>query len=199
VSWLGDCKINVPGLQSKIHTAFSLGTVILLIGAGLWGARQRLKDVQPSQYALVTRPDILAARWIEENIAPEARLLVNSFPAFSNSVIVGSDGGWWLPLLSQQQTTLPPISYAFEQDPWPDYLNQINALTFEIQANGIQNSAVLSQLKERGITYVYVGQLQGMVNSGGPLFTVEQLLTCPSFRIVYHQDRVWIFQIQQVP
>jgi hypothetical protein len=194
--WLDDRKITAPGQQSKIHTAFSLGVVILLIGAGFWGARQGLNEVQPSKFSLVTRPDILAATWIQENTAPEARLLVNSLPAFGNSVIVGSDGGWWLPLLTRQQTTVPPINYTFEQDPWPGYRDQINALTFEIQAKGIQNPDVLSQLKDRGISYVYVGQLQGQVNSGGPLFTVEQLLADPSFRLVYHQDRVWIFQIQ---
>jgi hypothetical protein len=101
--------------------------------------------------------------------------------------------------LARRHVTVPPINYAFEHDPWPGYLEQVNALTFEIQANGIQNPNVLSQLKARGISYIYVGQRQGQVNSGGPLFTVEQLLADPSFHLVYHQDRVWIFQIQQAP
>jgi len=198
-SWLNDRKTIAPNLKSKTYIVFSLGAVILLIGASLWGARQRLNDVQPSKFSLATRPDILAAAWIRDNIAPEARLLVNSFPAFGNSVIVGSDGGWWLPFLARRQTTLPPINYGFERDPWPGYRKQINALTFEIQEKGVQNPDVLSQLKDRGISYVYVGQRQGQVNSGGPLFTAEQLLADPNFRLVYHQDRVWIFQIQQTP
>jgi hypothetical protein len=125
--------------------------------------------------------------------------LVNSFFAYNNSVIVGSDGGWWLPILARRQITVPPINYSSEQNTWPGYLDQTNALTFEIRAKGIQNPVVLTQLKDRGISYAYIGQLQGLVNSGGPLFTAGQMLSDSNFRLVYHQDRVWIFQIQHMP
>ena len=196
VGWLGDLKNAAPQLSQmspRIQTVLSLGAAVLLIGVGGLGMPQRAKDVQPSVYSLATRPDVLAAKWIQENTAPTTRLLVNSFPAFRNSVIVGSDGGWWLPMLSGRKITVPPIIYTFERDPWPGYRNQVNTLTFAIQAKGIQNPDILTQLKEQGIDYVYIGQLQGMVNSTGPLFTVEQLLSDPNFRPVYHQDRVWIF------
>ncbi len=194
--WLVSRKIVAPALRSKIHPVFSLEAVVLLIGIGLWGASQRLRDVQPYLSVLAARPDILAATWIQENTPPETQLLANSFPAFSNSVIVGSDGGWWLPLLAHRHTTIPPITYSFEQDPWPGYRDQVNSLTFEVQAKGIQDPDVLSQLKDRKISYIYIGQRQGQVNSAGPLFTASQLLTDPNFRLVYHQDRVWIFQIR---
>jgi hypothetical protein len=195
--WLDEWKIETRVIKSKTQLVFSLGAVIFLIGVGLWGACQRLNDVQPSKFALAARPDIMAATWIQENTAPEARLLVNSFPAFSNYVIVGSDGGWWLPLIAQRKITVPPINYGFEQDPWPGYSVQINALTFEIQTKGVQHPDVLSHLQNRGISYLYIGQRQGQVNSGGPLFTPEQLLADPDFRLVYHQDLVWIFEIHR--
>lgn len=198
-SWLVGRRITAPIPWFLTHTVLPLGAVILLVGTGFWGARQRLNDVQPSKFALATRPDIQAAMWIQENTTLNAHLLVNSFPAFSNSLIVGSDGGWWLPLLAGRQITVPPINYIFEQDPWPDYSNQINALTFEIQAKGIQNPDVISQLEYRGISYIYIGQLQGQVNSGGSLFNAGQLLSVTSFHLIYHQDRIWIFQIQQEP
>jgi len=201
-SWLIDLKNAMPQLSQmrpRIQTILSLGAAVLLIGVGGLEVRQRVKDVQPSVYALATRPDVLAAKWIQKNTDPTARLLVNSFPAFQNNVVVGSDGGWWLPLLSERKITVPPIIYGFEKDPWPGYSKQVNALTFAIQAKGIQNPDILLQLKERGISYIYIGQLQGQVNSGGPLFTVAQLLSDPNFHVVYHQDRVWIFQIQWAP
>ncbi len=193
--WLDDRKIESALPNFKNYNVYPLGFAILLIGAGIWGVPQRLKDVQPSNYSLVTRPDIMAAQWIKENTAPDAHLLVNSFAAYNKSVIVGSDGGWWLPLLARRQTTVPPILYSSEKSPLPDYVNRINALTFEIQANGIQRPEIISQLKDRSIAYLYIGQLQGEVNSGGPLFTSKQLLTDPNFHLVYHQDRVWIFNI----
>jgi hypothetical protein len=199
ISWLKGLKIpiiNLPCLHTRIRKALSIVMAILIIGVGFSETSHRLRDVKPATFSLATRPDVLAAKWILENTPSDARFLVNSFPAFLNSIIAGSDGGWWLPLLSQRDTTLPPFTYGFEKDPWPGYRVAILSLTLDIKAKGIQNPAVLSQLRDRGITYIYVGQLQGLVNSGGALFTVEQLLAEPSFRLAYHQDRVWIFQIQ---
>jgi hypothetical protein len=194
--WIIESKFIVLNILPKYSFAVFFGLVIFLTGVGVWGSRQRMRDVQPSKYSLVTRPDIQAAAWIRKNTIPEAHFLVNSFPAFNNSVIVGSDGGWWIPLLARRQTTLPPITYGFEHDPWPGYAEQVNALTFEIEAKGIQNPNILSQMKDRGISYLYIGQLQGQVNSGGALFTADQLLADENFKPIYHQDQVWIFQIQ---
>ncbi len=199
-SWLDKQKTFTPGPLSRIRAGLSLGAVILCLGMGIWGARQRQNDVQMSTYALATRPDILAAKWIQENTGPEAELLINSRHQFSNYVIIGSDGGGWLPLLAHRQTSVPPINYAFERDPWPGYRVQVNALTFEIEAKGVQNPEIISMLNDRNISYIYVGQRQGLVNSMGPLLTVDQLLAAPKmFLPVYHQDRVWIFKIQQAP
>jgi hypothetical protein len=197
--WLIDQKITAKDFLLKIQPALSIGGVILLIAVGVLGARQRMNDLQPSTYSLVTRPDILASTWIQKNTPPEARLLVNSFPAFRDYVIVGSDGGWWLPLLARRQTTVPPINYGFEKDPWPGYRDQINALTLEIRAKNIQNPDIPLFLRDNDISHVYIGQLQGMVNSGGPLFTAEQLLADSNYKLVYQQDRVWIFQVQRTP
>jgi hypothetical protein len=147
---------------------------------------------------LVTRPDIQAAEWIQQNTPQDALFLVNSIFAYGDTLIVGSDGGWWLPLLARRQTTLPPINYSSESGPRPDYTPWVNALTTEIQNKGITHPDVLALLHARGVTYVYVGQRQGRVNYGGP-YTLEpvQLLANPYFRPVYHQDRVWVFEIVQ--
>ncbi len=74
-------------------------------------------------------------------------------------------------------------------------MNYINSLTIDIQAKGLQDSSVRSQLHERGINYVYIGQRNGRVNSSGSLIKADQLLADPLFHLVYHQDLVWIFQI----
>jgi hypothetical protein len=200
IVWLYEFIAPSFKLRLKNKTAFSLGVVILFIGICFFGVRQRLNEIQPAQFSLATRPDILAAKWIEENTAPDARLLVNSFPAFNDSVIVGSDGGWWLPLLAHRQTNLPPLNYGFDQGPNLDYIHWVNSLTFEIKSKGVTHPDVLDTLRKRGINYVYIGQRQGGVNYGGPLLLdPDQFLASSNFRLVYHQDRVWIFNIQQVP
>jgi hypothetical protein len=43
---------------------------------------------------------------------------------------------------------------------------------------------------------VYLGQRQGRVNYSGPeILAPEELLSSPHYRLAYHQDRVWIFEI----
>jgi hypothetical protein len=146
-------------------------------------------DMRVSQHALVTRSDLRAMAWIRENIPEDARFLVNSFFAYGGSVVVGSDGGWWLPLM-------PPLNYGTEQGPQPDYREWVNDLTRQIQGVGMDNSATLTMLRERGITHVYIGQQQGQVNYSGPeTLDPEALLRSTHYRLVYYQDRVWIFEM----
>jgi hypothetical protein len=172
------------------------GLLTLVLLAGLIGARQRLADVSSQQFSLVTWPDVRAADWIKTHSLPEARFLVNTFFAYDNTLVVGSDAGWWLPLLARRATNLPPINYGFELSTRADYRDWVNALPKAIQINGIASGSVAQLLADRGITYVYLGQLRGGVNNpGSPVPDAGTLLATPGFRLVYHQDRVFIFQI----
>ena len=187
---------QVSNYNNRVHKSLALVLLFSVCLIGVWGAHARLGDLQVAQGTLVTRPDIRAAGWIQENTPSNARFLVNSFSAYGGSSIVGSDAGWWLPLLAQRQTTLPPLTYAAERGPRPDYIAWVNALTAEIQNKGITNPDVLALLRARDITYVYVGQRQGRVNYTGPqTLAPELLLASANFRLVYHQDQVWVFKI----
>ncbi len=179
---------------------FRMGSVLepallalVLLASGAWGARQRLNTVDIHQYSLLTRPDLRAFEWIRANTAKDAGFLVNSFFAFDNSLNVGSDGGWWIPLLTQRESSTLPINYGSESGPRPDFQLWINALPRAIQQDGIDSQVVKDMLSERGLNYVYLGQKQGSVNSPGPLLDLHTLLNDPQFQEVYHQDRVWIF------
>lgn len=168
-----------------------------VIGAGFWGAWQRHSEVDPLQFAIAAEPDTRAAVWIQENIIPDARFLVNAFFAYNNSVIVGSDGGWWLPLIAERQTTLPPITYGFESEPFPGYSKWVQAPTRMIEAHGITHPMTIEILSEYGVTHVYIGQQQGSVNYAGPLrLNPAELQKDPHFDPIYHQDRVWIFEFE---
>jgi len=170
---------------------------LVLIGIGLWGVRDRLVDVDPARHALVTRPDVRAAAWIQENTPAEARFLVNAFFAFGDSVLVGSDGGWWLPLLAGRRTTLPPVNYAIELSTHSDFRREVEVLAREVQARGLDDPAFVQSLRESGVTHIYVGQRQGRVNYSGPdVLDPVELQASPYYRALYHQDRVWVFEIQ---
>lgn len=171
--------------------------VVAILGLGLWGAAQRLGDVDRRAHALLTRPDLHAAAWIRANTPGDSHFLVDSFFAFHDSLIVGGDGGWWLPLLARRTTTLPPINYATEAGPRLDYRARVNELPDRIASLGIGHPDVLELLQDRGVTHVYVGQRRGAVNNPGPpLLDPEAVLASEGYEPVYHQDRVWIFALR---
>lgn len=183
---------NAVNMRMWINPVFS----ILIVGAALWGVSERRHDLSEFEHALVTRPDIYASAWINDYLPEQSTNLVNSFFAYGGSLIAGSDGGWWLPLLANRSTTLPPLNYGAEQGPFPEYAAWVNALTATIEKQGINDPEVLSMLRERGITHVYLGQRQGEVGTPDPLLDVNLLNASDHYRPVYHQDRVWVFQIQ---
>jgi hypothetical protein len=193
-------KCNLGGDNSFSRGKRLVGSLSLLAICvlSLWGARQELRMINIPAHSLVTRPDLRAVEWIEENLPDEARFLVNSFFAYSGASVVGSDGGWWLPLLAQRQTTLPPLSYGLEPEPWPGYRSYIAKLTATIQENGILHADSMVALREREVGYVYIGQQQGTVNYSGPhVLKPDELLGSDQFKPIYNQDRVWIFEIVQ--
>jgi hypothetical protein len=184
--------------QNKLKLRIiNLTLAVVILGLGLSGAWQRRSEVNPITYALAAEPDMRAADWIKDNITPEAHFLVNTFFAFYDTVIVGSDGGWWLPLLADRQTTLPPITYNFEEEPFPGYNKWVQVPTRRIESYGITHPETLSTLVEYGVTHVYIGQQQGSVNYTGPLrIKPTELQDDPHFKTIYHQDRVWIFEFE---
>jgi hypothetical protein len=169
---------------------------LLLVAAGVWGAPRQLHLVDPRQFSLATRPDLRAMQWIRQNTSPGARFLVNSIFAYGGSLVVGTDGGWWIPLLTQRQSTQPPLNYGTEDGITPDYRNRINQTVHSIIDKGLAHPDTLGLLKERGVDYVYIGQQQGRVNAALPLLDLGTLQNNPHFTPVYHQDRVWIFKIK---
>jgi hypothetical protein len=195
LGWLDEFRFSTPSLNPKIRVVLYLIFAFILVGAGIWGVPQRRDDLHTSSSIFVFRPDARAAAWIQENTPSHARFLVNSFLFLNNTTIVGSDAGYWLPMLAIRPTSVPPLIYGFEAGTIPGYIDYVNTLTREIQSKGIQDATILSELRDRQISYLYIGQRQGVLSNNAPLFTAAQLLSDPAFHLVYHQDRVWIFQI----
>ena len=184
---------KLPWQRSALLSAVLLA---LFLGLGLLGGKQRISDVQASRYALATRADLRAAAWVRDHLPQDANFLVNSFAAYGGTVMAGSDGGWWIRYLTGRQSTLPPLLYGTEKSAVPDLALKVNALTTLVREKGIDSAAALAEFKQRGINYVYLGQLQGRAGFGGP-YPMEPVnfLSSTHYQPVYHQDRVWIFKI----
>lgn len=185
------------GATRRWLAGLALGALALaLVAGGALGARRQLRLVDPLRFTLASRADLRAMEWIRQNTPPDKRILVNSFFAYGDSLIAGSDGGWWIPLLTLRPSTQPPLNYGTEDGPTPEYRKWINETARTILDRGINHPETLAMLRERGIGYVYLGQQQGRVNSPAPLLDLMTLQNDPHFEPVYHQDRVWIFEIK---
>ncbi|MBN2004378.1 MAG: hypothetical protein JXA21_13570 [Anaerolineae bacterium] len=178
-------------------------TAVLLIAIGgfTWiGSGDRPQDIQIAWHNLVTRPDLHAMDWIREHTSPEAHFLINGFFVYDDgsSVMAGSDGGTWLPVLAQRTNTVPPLVGDIEQWPWVGYQDWLSAVYRQLYAAGVDDPTTLAMLEERGVTHVYIGQLQGRRNYTGPdILDPQAFLVSHNYQLVYQRDRVWIFEIRQ--
>lgn len=187
-----DPKIESGNLKKNLISVILITCVALIC---VWSIRPRIRDIHPAEHTLLTRPDIRSMEWIQENLPSDAKFLVNSFFAYGGTLVAGSDGGWWLPLLTSMESSQPPLLYGAETANQPDFIQSTNQLIALITEKGIDHPDVLTELKDRNITHVYIGQLQGQVNTTTPLLNVQTLIESSNYSPIFHQDRVWIFSI----
>jgi len=159
------------------------------------GARDRLGVIDPA-FALVTPNDMAAMAWIRANVPADATFLVNSFPAYGNSSVVGSDAGWWLPLLAGRKTTLPPLLYVNEKALAPDYRARVYDFHAAVWKTALDSAEGAAWLRANGITHIFIGQKAGTVgNNTGIALPAHALETSPFYRPLYSADQVWVLEV----
>jgi len=186
---------RLVGLFTQKHGP-TRGMVVsmLLLVAALWGTKTRLGDVDLS-FALVNRPDLRAMAWIREHTSSQAKFLVEGFRIYGGYTAVGADAGWWIPLLTQRQNTIPPQYAMFNERPIDaGHTQSVVARIAVLEEIPLSSREVLPLLCEANISHAYVGQGQGNVGAGVvQLFDPQDLNDSPFFEPTYHRDRVWIF------
>lgn len=161
--------------------------VTLVLGAALVGTLHPLAHLD-SSYLLVHPADAEALDWIAKNTPPSAKFLVNSFSASGEGgVIVGSDAGWWIPLWTGRENSVPPINYMWERIEESDF-DEIYALA-SIDLERIESPDTLSVLERYGITHVYIGKQGGRMKP-------ETFARSPVYREIYNKGGVAIFEIE---
>jgi hypothetical protein len=183
-------------MEGQVRALVRPVLAVALIATGTLTAIALPPVVDPARFAVGTLPDLRAAAWVQTHTPPGARFLIRSFPAFADSVIVGVDGGWWLPVLAKRQVSAPPINFNNEQGERPDFRTWTIELWQMIREEGIDDAGVRAELGERGYQYIYLGPQTGPgPDPWGYGLSVEHLLVDPSVSLVYAQDRVWIFHL----
>lgn len=170
--------------SAQLAKVFAPALVLLLMGMG---ARQGMTVLDP-EYALVTDADLQAMQWIREHTPETAKFLANSFAAFGGNATVGSDAGWWIPILAGRENNVPPITYAHEASFEPGYAAQINDFARKVEGLSLGTGEAASLLRSHGITHVYVGQKGGTIRA-------DELEQSGYYRVAYHEDGVWVFEV----
>ncbi|MDY7078899.1 MAG: hypothetical protein SXV54_18450 [Chloroflexota bacterium] len=158
-----------------------------LAGLLVWGATNIGSIARPG-LAYVRPDDLPAMEWIRENTPPSANFMVNTFHwDFLPHFVVGSDAGYWLPLLTGRRTVTAPMIYVFERSASPDLVARLTSLD---QLGGhLTSPEALALLRLEGVTHVYVGQ------RGGPILP-DELLNSPAFELEYQHGEAYVFRFK---
>lgn len=167
----------------------SAATILMVLVVTLWGVRWQQSLLAPANQ-LFGPADEPAMAWIRNNTAPDALFLVNMIPAYGDSLVAGTDGGWWIPLLTQRRSTLPPITYGSEQAEDADYAERVNGFAAALREHPLPSEEGIRLSREAGVDYIYVG---GGEHSGQTdAFQLDTFRDHPAFQIVYERDGIAI-------
>lgn len=161
--------------------------VILMI----WSSRFQQQIIEP-KYQLLTPADAAAMEWIQRETPPDSRFFVNSFPAYSNTLYAGSDGGWWLSFMSGRQTNIPPLLYGNEAGEQPDYVQTVYDLNAALQHNPPDTPETATALRAAGYHYIYDGPA---ANPDNEYIDPTVLAQSPLYELVYSDAGVTIWKV----
>jgi len=178
-------KYPISNIKSPLSNLKHLILAIVIALVALWGAGEMLSIVNPGT-VLATRDDMAAMDWIRHHVPSDARFLIN-VRHWQGGTYVGSDGGYWIPLLTGRDTILPPAVYIYGS---VEYVRAINDLAEAIGAiESFDEASTRQLLSDNGVTHVYIGARGGSI-------TPQMLMDSPYYRPIYSNGAVWIFQLQ---
>ncbi len=187
IGWL------IAAIVQRLAARFSLAVWaarIGLAGLSIWGALAIGAMAEPA-LAYVGPDDLSAMEWIRSHIPASARFMVNTYHwDFLPNYVVGSDAGYWLPLLAGRASVTAPMIYLSERATAPDFLDRLAAL--DRLGGQLTSPEALALLRQEGITHVYIGQ------RGGPISAAD-LASSPHFKQLYSNKTAHVFEFVGAP
>jgi len=185
--FLTSLQYPIFNIQSPIPNIQRLILAIVIAPVALWGAGGILAIVNPST-VLATQDDVAAMDWIRRHVPPDARFLIN-VRHWQGGTYVGTDGGYWISLLTGRDTVLPPAVYIYGSAEYVEGINDLAEAVVAIESFDEESTRQL--LEDNGVvTHVYIGARGGGI-------TPQMLMGSPCYRPVYSNGAVWIFQLQE--
>lgn len=164
------------------------------------GTHRQFATVNPF-FQMVTAADLAVFQWVEQNVSQDSLFAVNGFLAFSDTTVVGSDAGWWLPQYTLRASMLPPILYGVEQSGYD--AQALRQFEIDIRSSGGAAELLFPPLCAVDVTHIFLGQRRGTVgyDPPPPLFPEDWLQENPAFTLLYQQEKaqIWQFDRSQCP
>lgn len=162
---------------------------LLLLGIGCVVAGVHFPMVLNGGLIYLRPGDLIAMNWIETHTSPAALFVPNASQVeWSPDWLIGSDAGYWLPLLAQRDTTLPPMIYAWEAADvtalQQDLANTHAILDAAATQEALPSSVVCCTDVTHFIAY----------DNNWPL-TAEDLFNTDTLELLYQQDRLQVFGV----
>jgi hypothetical protein len=179
-----DRVVGRLGFRGHVAAAVRVALALLLAGTTLWSAWRMVSIVNPDTI-LATAEDLAAMTWIRENTPADALFLINA-RHWQLDVYTGTDGGYWIPLLTGRHTLLPVLAYDYGRPEYVQYINELAQIVSETK--DVDEAQFQAILQQEPVAYVYVGA------KGGPLVP-KMFLDHPRYRLVYSSGEVWIFEV----
>jgi hypothetical protein len=166
-----------------------------LLWPGITGLRNQLAIVDPF-YQMVTGADETTLAWADQHTPPDSRFLVNGFLAYNDSLVVGSDAGWWLPYYTARATNVPPILYSIEQlSPGVDPA-ALRQMVIDLRAGQGKPDVLRAILCRESITHIFLGDRQGQTGFGDTQLIPPAWLQDNADFTLLHQSgnaQIWAF------
>ncbi|MCC7018225.1 MAG: hypothetical protein IT332_00635 [Ardenticatenales bacterium] len=152
-----------------------------------WQGAAQQSDVVRADTVLLRRADLDAMAWVRANTPAAARFVIGT-KHWQYGTYRGVDGGYWLPLLTGRQTTVPAALYTYGD---PEVVRQVGALCRTVADIEALSAAQLSDVfTASGADYAYVGAGASLEDG----FSAARLREQPDLRQVYAQGGVAIFE-----
>jgi hypothetical protein len=170
----------------KISTMKMVVVLIIfgaLVGWGIWGTR----SVINSATILATKADLEAINWIEDNLPPEARFLINvTFWQYGASR--GVDGGWWITPLTDRETSLPNALSGMGNR---EYVEKVNAVAAQISQVKGCSPRFWDLVRDERLTYMYLTQGKGSIQP-------SHFDDCSGVELLYENQGVYLYRIEDI-
>lgn len=165
---------------------YSIFILVVIIGFAI-GIAKSETILQTSTAAFVRKCDMQASQWIREHTPQDAIFMINTYAfPFAPRFIIGIDGGYWLPLLADRLTIVPPMSYQSEM--FDSAKTEKTMVRLHNLGGHLTSPEAIEALLNANVSYVYSG-------GNGGLIRINEMLNSSDYELEYQNETCYVFKI----